>query len=577
MLVYGDHTVQLSIQQGLTRLTEVVRSAPTGIAGHAHLVAALIMAGQMAQAVADDPCLGGIDAGAAERALMGMTARLALAVGRSWDDGFPSGVAIPTVDPGQIGLDPEATLTLRLPEGFAHYALYPEAYWRAGRLWGGGRGGPRVVGIRSIGTTLAAMVAASVGAALPVTVRPVGHPFDRTLGDDPIWPDGDLPQGDIAVVDEGPGLSGSSFGAVADRLERDGVERPRIVFFPSHSNEPGSQAAARHRDRWRTARRHVVSFEDLLLRPDHPAHRLDDWFEDLTGPALAPLEDIAGGRWRQHHSFGGKAVPPADGFAERRKFLLRAENGRFLLKFTGLGDHGLRALAMQQRLGDAGFAVPPSAWRHGFVAEPWRSECVPLSVVEFDRRATLARLAAYLGFRVRSFPADGRSGATLPALLGMLAANTGEAVGEWAGTAMIERWRPRLSALAPRRQPIITDNRLHRWEWLVTPDGHLLKTDAVDHHAGHDLIGCQDVAWDIAGAAVEFDLTEDERRWLVEAVAHAGGLSVSAELVGFHLEAYAAFQLGAARLAADRNPEDDRRRWTAQAERYQAALRRTLA
>jgi hypothetical protein len=28
----------------------------------------------------------------------------------------------------------------------------------------------------------------------------------------------------------------------------------------------------------------------------------------------------------------------------------------------------------------------------------------------------------------------------------------------------------------------------------------LLKTDALDYHAGHDPIGCQDIAWDIAGA-----------------------------------------------------------------------------
>ena len=53
-----------------------------------------------------------------------------------------------------------------------------------------------------------------------------------------------------------------------------------------------------------------------------------------------------------------------------------------------------------------------------------------------------------------------------------------------------------------------TDNRLHAWEWLHTPDGRLLKTDALDHHAGHDLIGCQDITWDIAGATVELDLSD---------------------------------------------------------------------
>ena len=38
-------------------------------------------------------------------------------------------------------------------------------------------------------------------------------------------------------------------------------------------------------------------------------------------------------------------------------------------------------------------------------------------------------------------------------------------------------------------------------------DPTLLKTDALDHSEGHDLIGCQDIAWDVVGAATELELS----------------------------------------------------------------------
>jgi hypothetical protein len=40
--------------------------------------------------------------------------------------------------------------------------------------------------------------------------------------------------------------------------------------------------------------------------------------------------------------------------------------------------------------------------------------------------------------------------------------------------------------------------------------GRLLKTDALDHHARHDLVGCQDVPWDIVGVTVELGLSQTD-------------------------------------------------------------------
>jgi len=76
-----------------------------------------------------------------------------------------------------------------------------------------------------------------------------------------------------------------------------------------------------------------------------------------------------------------------------------------------------------------------------------------------------------------------------------------------------------------------------------------LKTDAVDHHAGHDLVRCQDIAWDFAGAAIEFELSASERETMGQRVRDAGHGGAEA-LVAFLEPCYLAFQMGYCREAA---------------------------
>ncbi|HVL19831.1 MAG TPA: hypothetical protein VM422_02410, partial [Amaricoccus sp.] len=67
------------------------------------------------------------------------------------------------------------SIRCRTPEGFAFYALAPQAVAAAAAQvpW---ELPPLVIGIRSIGTALAAVVAARLGVEA-LTVRPVGHPL----------------------------------------------------------------------------------------------------------------------------------------------------------------------------------------------------------------------------------------------------------------------------------------------------------------------------------------------------------------------------------------------------------------
>ena len=468
-----------------------------------------------------------------------------------------------------------ASITLKSAEGYAFYALYPEAYAAAARKLSAGPGAT-VIGVRSIGLGLAAVVAAELGADPPFSVRPVGPPFQRRLVLAPALEAALRARsaGRFVVVDEGPGLSGSSFGAVADTLERLSVARARVSFLPGHGGDLGPQASAPHRARWATAERPCVDVEALILQAERPANRLPSWFLDLTNGAPGRLQDLSGGGWRALRYAGEADWPAVDAFQERRKFLLEGGDTPWLLKFQGLGAAGERAFAHARRLAEAGFTPPARALRHGFTATPWLAEAGPLRLTPATRRAFAAHLGRYFGWRAAHLPASDDAGASLPALLEMARVNAVEALGEAAGQSPAldpARWNE-----APAVRRVWTDNRLHAREWLTLPDGRWLKTDAVDHSSAHDLVGAQDIAWDVAGARTEFDLDPDETEAMLEGVQ-----PVDRRLVELLEPAYLAFQLGAFTMATDAHagwPEEQARlRRTADSYRHRLALHLGLA
>src|SRR5512140_1645102 len=126
-------------------------------------------------------------------------------------------------------------LSISTPEGFAYYALHPQAYADVIRQIPA-CGHLLVVGIRSIGTTLSAVATAAARSrgivAERITVRPQGHPYNRTLEFTPeqiaVVSRAVSCGATFAVVDEGPGLSGSSFLAAAEALERAGAPAEKI-------------------------------------------------------------------------------------------------------------------------------------------------------------------------------------------------------------------------------------------------------------------------------------------------------------------------------------------------------------
>jgi hypothetical protein len=589
VIVFGDRhrrrspaeQIQL-VRQGL----QATALQPAGIARHAALVAALLSAGELAQGLADaaferDRC-DRLDATAA--AAMRIAVGLGRAMWRSHrasyagSDADARDLATAAADLTALARAalPEA-ITVRAAEGFQHYAVYPETYALAAAAVFTGDQAPLIVGIRTIGATLAAAVASAVAApAVPLTVRPVGPPFERrlALGGEVARALAAARGRPVAVVDEGPGLSGSSFGGVLDALDAAGVPEADVRIFPSHDGDLGGAASPRARARWRRVVRAQVSFERAFLDgrpPDAP--RLAAWVRDLTGRVDEPPEDLGAGGWRRHHWSDPSRWPPVIAMRERRKFLLRAGGQPFLARFNGLGEAGAAAAARAQVLGEAGFSPPVVGWRHGFLLTRWVEGARPLwpAAAAPSRGDLVVRLAAYLAFRADRFAADPSRGAAPAALLEMAALNAAEG-GCRQAARRLERFASWLPALARAARPIAVDARLYAWEWLLLPDGRLWKTDAVDHCDAHDPIGCQDLAWDVAGAAIELDLDAGERTTLARALATRGHL-VDAEPLAFYTAAYLAFQLAlhatGAGMAAD---GAEAARLSAAADRYRRLL-----
>jgi hypothetical protein len=550
MLVYGD---QVRTAHAAVEIAELGRRIATLDAPgppferHARLAGLFIAASELAQGIADAAMArqGGDAPSPDQDAALALLMRLAQGLDASWRrrEALVEGGDLQRRLDQLAAVAPAGPLQLKTAEGYAFYALYPEAYAEAARRLSVGADA-LVIGVRSIGLGLAAVAAVALGAEPPISVRPVGHPFDRQLQLTPALEArirGRAHQ-PFVVVDEGPGLSGSSFGAVADALERLGVPPGRIAFLPGHGGDLGPQASAQHRARWAAAERPCVDFDALA------GERLATWFSDLTGGEPGRIEDMSGGRWRAAVQPDEADWPAVDASKERRKFRLRSGDGAsWLLKFAGLGATGERAFDHARRLGEAGLSPPALAFRHGVIATPWLDGAAPLRLRREDRLTFVAHLGRYLGWRAANLPAPPDAGATLPELLEMARVNAAEALGE--GALAAPALQPGAWAAAGPLRRVWTDNRLHAHEWLTTPDGRWLKTDAVDHAGAHDLLGAQDSAWDVAGAEVEFDLSPDEaallRRTLAE---HA---PIDPGLFRLLRPAYLAFQLGAWSMAAD--------------------------
>lgn len=371
MLVYREQSTRVATRPLLAALArDVAALARQARPAYDDLVSALIDCGEAATGVADALCPQVDDSHPVVRQLERATRAVARAVCEGWA-GAPEvsaghlAVARATIEDASRG---ELPLSVCRPvsEGFAYYALSPETYIEAARRFAErARGVPCVcIGVRNIGTALGALVAATLDReGVDVwfcTVRPHGHPFARrtSLGPDMQAWFRARAHGCFAVVDEGPGLSGSSLASVAAAVEALGVAPDRIVMMPSWETDGSHFPAEEVRARWARHGRIAASFESVWLDDGRLARA---WSADR-------LEDLGAGRWRN-----GRPVedwPAAHPQHERRKCRVTRGGEVEWVKFAGYGHYGRRTLDRATQLAEAGWSPPVRAIEGGWLGMP---------------------------------------------------------------------------------------------------------------------------------------------------------------------------------------------------------------
>jgi hypothetical protein len=502
-----------------------------------HVLEALLRAGELETALAD---VGAPDAAAAAV----VTNALAAALVGFWT----ADIGLASLAFAAERLRIPETLDLSTPEGFAYYALHPLAYAEVADKIALAARPAAIVGIRSIGTTLGAVVAASFArrniAAQRISVRPCGHPYDRKTEFTPEqvrWIAANRSrEAAFLVVDEGPGLSGSSLLSVGDALLMAGVERRHIHFLCSHDPDPGSLSAPGASQRWR-------SFQTLCV--------------GNAIPRLPPgaRHDCGGGEWRRWLYPGEAHWPASWTQMERVKFLSPARDRIF--KFSGYGRFGASVKERDRLLSSSGFGPPLLGVSNGFAefaVLPGR----PATPADLST-AIIERIADYCAFRAIEF----RVAHTPSRLHEMTVFNVERLSGSPS---------PEWLVLEHSGAHVLCDARMQPHEWIVAAGGSVTKADGASHGDDHFLPGPCDIAWDLAGAVVEWEMNAHAAEALLRRYQTRSGDDARPRLRAYAV-AYAGFRAAYCAMAAFAlRGSKEAERLDRAVQRYRAGLTRAI-
>jgi hypothetical protein len=486
----------------------MVRDLTQRLASQNSLLDSLIEAGELEAALADTNAPGTPAAAALTDALATV-----LCTGDKFDKAELQQLA------GRI--DTPETISISPPEGFTYYALHPSDYARVVDRIGSQSCSFAVIGVRSIGTTLSAVTTAALNAngrsAKRITVRPTGHPYARSVEFSAVqerWIVEQLSRSaDFVVVDEGPGRSGSTFLSVAEALMRMKVPQERITAIGSREFDPESLYAQDAARRWRCVR----------FLPTEPS--VSSRFQNCAY--------LGGGDWRMHSFDDEEDWPESWTQMERLKFL--SSDRRQFFKFEGMGPLGSEVRERAFTLAEGGFSPAVADTGDGFLSyetiegRNLRKQDVSPSLLE--------RIALYCSFRVSNFSYSSTFNSELANMLNF---NVEQEFGREL------RLDPGLLGSA---NPTLADGRMQPFEWIVSTQGELLKTDAISHGDNHFFPGPCDIAWDLAGAIIEWDLSSAAAEFLLRRFKQVSGIHVG-QKVDTYMLAYCVFRLGFCKMAA---------------------------
>ena len=460
---------------------------------------------------------------------------------------------------------------LKVPEGFAYYGLFPEQYCAAAWAWIAKwrpkvRGTVLVIGVRSVGTTLSAIVSAALEsagmAAERITVRPLGPSFARELTLEPTVIK------DVAaaiVVDEGPGLSGSSMAAVGTALERAGLPRHSIAFICGHDRGPGPKATTETRAFWKT----VPSFSMPVASPIFGGRSLHNHLADeltkLLGSSVEPLPEDD---WRKLAYVDTRDWPPSPNQLLAPRFRVRTPTGVIALEFGGTATIDGRTMASQaiaqyEQRTFAGYAPAPIGIVSGYVARHW------LEGVALRSRDIEPGLLVSLAHYVTAMAGAPLDTATLAAAQLARASwaydNLAEALGESAAqraAAYVEAG----SVLPLSWTRAAFEYDLAPQHWMRTRDGAIAKIGGPGHAHGSTVVGIQPVLWDVVSLLIEWNLGRADARAVVGAIERELGASLPRPALRAFMLSYIAFKIGELNLGREGALD------AAEAERYATAI-----
>jgi len=306
------------------------------------------------------------------------------------------------------------------------------------------------------------------------------------------------------------------------------------VLMPSHNPEPAWLIASDAEVRWQRYTTCAITPHTSIPRE--------------RGAALH------GGAWRARW-LGSAPWPAVWPELERLKFL--TPDGLGIAKYEGLGRTGRAAVTRADLLHGADWGPAGLADKRGFV----RYERVgrPLDASELSLEL-VDHIADYCAWRATQMGAEPIATDELAA---MVAADLAHA-----GVTASDPPALRLERV------VVPDGRMQPHEWIAGPDGRTRKVDGVAHGDDHFHPGPTDIAWDLAGAIVEWRMPEGARERLLERYRAVSGDAIEKRLPAW-LTAYAAFRSAWSRLGAGATGDDEESdRLAAAADHYASWARR---
>lgn len=538
MLLYGDPEFEIEARVALEKIRGIFNATTSGDLNDARNV--LIALGELEQGVAD----AGLPTGRVE-GLTNLAADLFLNIcnGNSFERAHC--VLEERLNAG-MELPEELRIRVKIPEGYAFYALYPEQYISSAERWLAKDYSEfvLVIGVRSIGTSLSAVVHSVLKHhgrhSNRITVRPTGHAYNRET----LLPD-HLGEFDaVIIVDEGPGQSGSSMASVARAAKERGYRK--VIFFPGHANEPGAAGSEALRNIWASCERVTTPLDAVRWGNLTMTDKLKCKTCELLGAQDVeqvnnPFESCECGDERELLEL---RAPQFD----RASFLFKNEMGVHW-KYAGLSPGkafeliASRNFFRQRKLFEESFAPEPLALIDGFIGMRW-IEGRPLRPDDLDE-GMLESLTDYI--LAVAIPSQSSNDAdSVKRLRQIVSVNFEETfdggIAE-KGAAFIEN----LNGVGHWQYG---DGRVAPHKWIKADTGKVYKTDCWGHDFDHTCIGEQSVLWDVAGSVIEWQMSEQQVGAFIDLLAKRNWAVGYDELRGYML-AYVAFRLGVLRFSGN--------------------------